>query len=103
MVTGTSDKFLKSCTDGASSADPCINAGGGVKFVQAASASASGMTCQADTPPCSSTCTATSCPLCCQNLWPVVDSGVWIGWMARVSFDMPSAYKYLEETLVVHL
>lgn len=99
MVTGTSDKFIKSCTDGGG--DPCINAGGGVKFVQVATASAAGMTCQA---PCSSTsCTGTSCPMCCQNLWPVVDNGVWIGWMAKVAFDMPSAYKYLEETLVVHL
>jgi hypothetical protein len=103
MATTIGDMFVKPCTEGDSTSDASCDNAKGPKFVAVGTGSEVGMTCKAATPPCSSTCTGTSCPLCCQSLWPVLDGGVWVGWMARVSFDIPSPYEFLEETLVVHL
>lgn len=47
-------------------------------------------------------CTAAgSCTVCCNNMWRIVENDVWIGWMAKASYNRAGA-NFAWDTLVVH-
>jgi len=71
-----------------------------VKYPSSGSAAASGG-CAAT---CPRTCDAasTSC-WCCQNLWPIIDGTAgWIGFMARVSFNLAPGSTVSSDNMMVH-
>lgn len=48
------------------------------------------------------TCSGSSCSVCCNDMWPVIDNGLWVGYLAKAHFGLPSGAVAAWDSVLVH-
>jgi len=56
----------------------------------------------ASTPCTAATCSGSSCSVCCNDMWPVIDNGRWVGYLAKAHFGLPSGALAAWDSVLVH-
>lgn len=76
------------------------NSAGGQKEILYSGGATSG-DCSS-TPCTAATCSSSSCSVCCNDMWPVIDNGRWVGYLAKAHFGLPSGAVAAWDTVLVH-
>lgn len=59
-------------------------------------------TCPTTTCIAGTTTTPPNCPWCCTNMWAVLDNNVWVGYMVKFSFEVPTTLSTTYSRLSIH-